>query len=68
MDSKKNLKIRIRDGREMTITELYQEHEKTHAAQAGLSFEEKIRILIDLQKLALSWGQKSDVIVWNIGS
>lgn len=65
MDSMKNLKIKIRDGRILTLKEVYEEHEKTHAEQASLPFEEKIKILVDLQRLASSWGKKADVIVWN---
>jgi len=34
--------------------------------RAKLSFEEKIKILIDLQKLAQDWGGKKDVIIWEI--
>lgn len=66
MKTSPDFKIMIRDGRILTLKEVYEEHEKTHAEQAGLPFEEKIRILVDLQRLASSWGKKADVIVWKI--
>lgn len=66
MKTGSDLKVKTRDGRILTLKEMYEEHEKTHAEQAALPFEEKIRILVDLQRLAFSWGKKSDVIVWKI--
>ena len=40
--------------------------EETRKKQtATLSFEKKIKILIDLQKLAYKWGRKN-IIVWKI--
>lgn len=63
-----DLKVMIRGGRVLTLKELYEEHERTHVEQAGLPFEEKIRVLVDLQRLASSWGKKEDVIVWEIAS
>lgn len=64
MKTSSDLKIMSRHGKVLTLKELYEEHEKTHAEQASLSFEEKIRVLVDLQRLAFSWGEKTDVIVW----
>jgi hypothetical protein len=32
--------------------------------QAKLPFEEKIKAWVELQKIAYSWGKKSDVIIW----
>jgi len=45
--------------------ELFEE-EVARGERAKLSFEEKIKILIDLQKLARDWGEKKDVIIWEI--
>ncbi|MCD6429442.1 hypothetical protein J7L09_01975 [bacterium] len=40
--------------------------EETRKKQAAtFSFEEKIKILVDLQKLAYKWGRKN-VIIWKI--
>jgi hypothetical protein len=60
------IKIEIGHGRIVTLKELFEEHKKTHTEQAGLSFEEKIKALVDLQRLAISWGNRKDVIVWKI--
>ena len=59
------IKIVIGD-RIMTEKEFFSEKEKFRRVQAGFSFEEKIRSLINLQKLALSWGGRIDVIVWKV--
>jgi len=48
-----------------TRRELFKE-EMTRKERAKLSFEEKIKILINLQKLARDWGGKKDVIIWKI--
>lgn len=66
MKNDPELKIMTRGGRILTLQQMYEEHEKTHAEQAGLPFEEKIKVLVDLQRLAFSWGKKADVIVWEI--
>ncbi len=65
MKSKPDLKI-MTPGGIRTLREIYEGHERTHVEQAALSFEEKIRILTDLQRLASSWGKKTDVIVWKL--
>lgn len=66
MKDKTELKIKIGDRRVVTLPELYQEYDNTHRIQAGLPFEEKIKALVDLQKLAVSWGNRRDVIIWKI--
>lgn len=66
MKNDPDLKVMTRDGRILTLQEMYEEHEKTHAEQAELPFEEKIKVLVDLQRLASSWGKKADVIIWKI--
>lgn len=66
MKTDSDLRVMIREGRILTLKEMYEEHEKTHVEQANLSYEEKIRALVDMQRLAFSWGKKSDVIVWKM--
>lgn len=66
MKADSDLKIIVRDGKIVTLKELYEAHRRTHAEQAHLPFEEKIKILVGLQQLASSWGKKTDVIVWNM--
>jgi hypothetical protein len=58
-----NQKIVIGD-KTLTKEELFKEKEDFRKEQAKLPFEEKIKVLIDLQKIAYSWGEKKDVIVW----
>lgn len=63
MDCKQ--KIVIYD-RTFTREELFRREEDFREERAKLPFEEKIRILVELQKLAKSWGGKKDLIVWKI--
>jgi hypothetical protein len=49
----------------LTREELFREKE-FRKERAGLSLEEKIRILVELQKLAEGFGEKRDVIIWGI--
>jgi hypothetical protein len=58
-------KIVIGD-RILSRDELFKEENDFRKRRAKLSFEEKIKILVELQKLASSWGNKKDVIVWKI--
>ena len=46
--------------------DLFQEEEEARRERAKLPFEEKIKILVHLQKLAYGWGRKKDVIIWKI--
>ncbi len=66
MKNEAELKIKISDQRVVTLEGLYEEYEKTHRSQASLPFEEKIRALVELQKIAASWGNRRDVVVWRI--
>lgn len=66
MNEDRELKIEIGHQRVVTLKELFKEHKKTHAEQAGLAFEEKIKVLVDLQKIASSWGNRRDVTIWKI--
>lgn len=52
--------------RVFTREEWFQEAEKARQERAQLPFEEKIRILVELQQLARDWGSHSDIIVWQI--
>ncbi|MCM8832184.1 MAG: hypothetical protein NC918_08340 [Candidatus Omnitrophica bacterium] len=49
-----------------TRQKLFKKEEEIRKKDAKLPFEEKIKILVELQKLAYSWGNKKDVIVWKI--
>ena len=49
-----------------TREELFKEQEKFHIQQVNIPFEEKIKVLVELQKLACSWGGKKDVLVWKL--
>jgi len=46
--------------------DLFQGDERARQERAKLPFEEKIKILVDLQRLAYGWGRKKDVIIWEI--
>ncbi|RLG55635.1 MAG: hypothetical protein DRN95_07645 [Candidatus Hydrothermarchaeota archaeon] len=52
--------------RVLTREELFREAEEFRKERARFSLEEKIRILVEMQKLAQSFGGKRDVIVWEI--
>jgi len=54
------------DERVLRRRDLFEEEEVARRGRAKLPFEEKIKILIDLQKLARDWGGKKDVIIWEI--
>lgn len=60
-----NVKIVI-GNKTMTRKELFEEKERFCKQQANLPFVEKIKALIDLQKIAQSWGKKKDVIIWKL--
>lgn len=46
--------------------DLFQEEENARRERAKLPFEEKIIILVHLQRLAYGWGGKKDVVIWEI--
>ena len=46
--------------------DLFQGEEAARRERAKLPFEEKISMLVNLQKLAYGWGRKKDVIIWEI--
>jgi hypothetical protein len=53
-------------GRVFTREEWFQEAENARRERAQLPFKEKIRILVELQRLARDWGGHPDIIVWPI--
>lgn len=62
---KNEQRIAIGD-RILTRQELFKEEEEFRKERAKRSFEEKIKILVDLQKLAHSWGKRKDIIIWKL--
>ena len=46
--------------------DLFQQEEVARRERAKLPFEEKIKVLVRLQRLAHSWGRRKDVIIWEI--
>jgi len=62
----KNEERIIISNRILTKKKLYGEKKQFRKERAKLSFEEKIKILVDLQKLAYSWGKKKDIIIWKL--
>jgi hypothetical protein len=52
--------------RVLTREEWFREEEEFRKERARLSFEAKIRILVEMQKLAQSFGQKKQVLIWEI--
>ena len=52
-------------GRILKRSDFFKEEEIRKRKAATLPFEKKIKILIDLQKLAYKWGRKN-IIIWKI--
>jgi hypothetical protein len=65
-EGKKEVKIKREDGKVVTLEELFDGKKKARKELAKLPFEEKIKILVELQKIAYSWGNRKDVIIWKI--
>ncbi|HOK09949.1 MAG TPA: hypothetical protein PLT82_01240 [Candidatus Hydrogenedens sp.] len=63
-NKKSNIKI-IRKGKEITRNKIFKEKERYHKEQAKLPFEEKIKILVKLQKIAEGITGKKG-LVWKI--
>jgi hypothetical protein len=63
--SEDSIRIRVRGDKVITLREFFEGDRETRREQARLPFEEKIRILITMQKLAVEWGGKKDLIVWD---
>ncbi|MFN4226876.1 MAG: hypothetical protein ACK4F0_01875 [Candidatus Ratteibacteria bacterium] len=66
MNNSEIKKIKINDNKIITLKEFFQQEERARKEQSKLPFEEKIKILVSLQKIASKWGGKKDVIVWKI--
>jgi len=49
-----------------TREELHKMEEEFRKSRAKLSFEEKIKILVDLQKLAFNLSKKKEIIIWKL--
>ncbi len=64
-DSEPQPRILLGD-RTFTREEWFQEVERARKERAQLPFKEKIRILVELQRLARDWGGRPDIIVWPI--
>jgi hypothetical protein len=47
----KNKKIELKNGRVMTMEELFKAKEQFHRELAGLPFEEKIKILMNMRRI-----------------
>lgn len=62
--NEETIKILTKDNEVITLKELLERKEKARKEMANIPFEEKIKILVDLQKIAVSWGGKKDVFVW----
>lgn len=60
------IKILIKGNKVITLRELFEGKKETRKEMAKLPFTEKIGQLIELQKVASSWGNRKDVIVWKI--
>lgn len=46
-----NIKIKLRNGRILTMNELFKAKERFHKELVKLPFEEKIKILMNMQKI-----------------
>jgi hypothetical protein len=64
--NKEEIKILTKDNEIITLKELFERKEEARKEMANIPFEEKIRILVQLQKIALTWGGKKDVFVWKL--
>ncbi len=64
--NEKEIKILTRDNRVINLKELFESKQEARKGLAGLSFEEKVKILVDLQRLAWSWGGRKDVLIWKL--
>ena len=62
----KNKQKIVIGNRVLTRQELFKEEEDFRRNRAKLSFAEKIKILVDLQKLACNWGKRKNVIIWKL--
>lgn len=61
---KDTMKIITKDNEVISLKDLFERKKISRKIMAGLKFEDKIRVLIDLQKIAYSWGGRKNIIVW----
>jgi len=60
-------KIIINKGNIITRAELFEKKEQFHKEQAKLPFEEKIKILVKMQKIAKNIkGDSENILIWDI--
>ncbi|MFH1338490.1 MAG: hypothetical protein ABIH40_01385 [Candidatus Omnitrophota bacterium] len=60
------IKILARNNRIITLKELFEGKQEARKDLANLSFEEKIKMLVDLQRLAYGWGGRKDILIWKL--
>ena len=60
-----NRKILVK-GKVLSMKEFFQEAEKSGRRFSKMKFEEKIRVLVELQKFAKKWNKRKDIIVWRL--
>lgn len=65
MKRKKDIKIAI-GKRVVTRDKLFKKKEEFHRVQARMPFEEKIEVLVLLQKIYSSLKKRKDITVWKI--
>jgi len=66
-DNSNKMRIVIEKGKVISRKQLFKDKEKFHNEQAKLPFEEKIKILINLQKIAASIKKDSkNIMVWKL--
>jgi len=60
------IKIITKDGKTITLKDLFEGKQKTRKKMANLPFEKKINMLRALQETARSWGGMKDVLIWRL--
>ena len=60
------IKIVSKDGRIITLKELFEGKERARQEMAKLPLEDKVRALVSLQELAYNWGNRKDIVVWRL--
>ena len=60
------IKIIIRNGKTITLKDLFRGKKESRKKMANLPFEKKINMLISLQETAHSWGGMKDVFIWRL--
>lgn len=72
MPNKKDedIKIIMKNGKVVTRSDLFKKKEDFHKEQAKLPFEEKIKILVNLQKIAnsIKRSKKKQEMIWKMSS